>query len=187
MDTTKNMFSNVLCKSRCDGAVTELSYDDVIRVIAPAEADAGQSSGYLLKGQSVLGLSCTNPNCVSGTPPIVLPPPISIGIEMNAEVELASGGKSLLITANGSQILVPILDACVGAGAPAGIGHHAAHHALCTALAAYRDHEQRCEDTDYHVYWITDTPSALSQLQHKWIALPVPCAGCPAQALRVAS
>jgi hypothetical protein len=183
---TKNLFSTVVRKPPRHGVYVELSYDDVIRVVVPSSESATATApatalttapatapGYLLQGQSAIGLSCTNPNCTSGTPPLRASDPISIEIQTTATVEaLASGGQRLLVETAGSQISIPILDAPMEAG-------QAQSTALCTALAAYRRVAALNEHTDFHVYRITDTPSALSQLQCKWIALPVPCRDCP--------
>jgi hypothetical protein len=164
MDTKKKIFSTAQQKNHNDGSLVELAYDDVIRVLPSASSGAASSdSHHLLEGQSVTAFSCTDPKCISGTPPLKAGDPLTIEVQKPTEiiVPMPGGPACLLAGANGSQISIPIFDASIGTG-----------KALCDALTWYRTRVGR--GVAFHVYEITDAPSELSQLQSKHIAIPIP-------------
>jgi hypothetical protein len=164
MDTKKKIFSTAQQKNRSDGSLVELTYDDVIRVLPSQSCSVASSDSYhLLEGQSVIAFSCTDPKCLSGTPPLKAGGPLTIEVQKPTEViaPMRGGPECLVAGSNGSQISIPIFDASIGAD-----------KALCNALSWYRKRVGR--GVAFHVYEITDAPGELSQLQSKHIAIPIP-------------
>lgn len=164
MDTKKKIFSTAQQKIRSDGSLIELAYDDVIRVLPSAGSGVASSDSYhVLEGQSVTAFSCPDPKCISGTPPLKAGGLLAIEVQKpTAIVPTMPGGPACLVAgANGSQISIPIFDASIGTG-----------KTLCDALSWYRTRVGM--GVAFHVYEITDTPSELSQLQSKHIAIPIP-------------
>lgn len=177
MDTIARKFSNVVKRERTDGWL-ELSYDDRIRVAmslgprvaAPAAGSplGEQAAGSLrLQGTGITSLSCPNPNCIRGVPPVEQPPEqIQFWMELNApaEIKAMDDGTSCLITEGTSaRIAIPIFDASIGTEA-----------ALCNELKKYRQRAGMVGCVAFHVYLIAAAPAPLAALQNKRIALAIP-------------
>lgn len=164
MDTKKKIFSTAQQINRGDGSLVELTYDDVIRVLPSSSSSVASSDSYhVLEGQIVTALSCTDPKCISGTPPLRASVPLMIEVQKPTEIiaPMLGGPECLVAGANGSRISIPIFDASIGAD-----------EALGEALSWYRARLGKA--VAFHVFAITDAPTELSQLQSKHIAIPIP-------------
>jgi hypothetical protein len=161
------MFSAVLRKIDRTGALAELSYDGVIRVLPGSIPDPTRTTDYIAL-QGITTFTCTDPKCVSGTPPLRSGVQCSVAVQKPAGVEAESGGATYLyVGANGSRTQIPIFNVSDDT-------------TLWAALKAYRKNARLEESSAFHVYKIMNPPPELRQLQDKWIALPIPCKDCGA-------
>jgi hypothetical protein len=158
MDTDKKIFSTALPTQRGDGSPA-LSYDGMVYVRTNL-GDADLQEGYsLLQARNAIAFDCSNPRCISGTPPLVATASFSIEVQMPFAFAMSGDQQVLLIGATG--VAVPIIDSSFST-----------EQMLCEELSRYRARTGTC--MAFHVYEITGTPPELAQVQHKRIALPVP-------------
>jgi hypothetical protein len=176
MTTIARKFLNVAMTERTDGWL-ELRYDDAIRVVIPVGLQVMPAAGsplgdpapgaIRLQGTGITSLSCTEPDCIKGVPPVRHDPPEQIPFWMDlqaADVQAMDGGSSGLIVGGGAvQIAVPMFDGALGADG-----------ALRDDLKAYRESAAMMGCVAFHVYLITIAPAPLGVLQGKRIALPIP-------------
>jgi hypothetical protein len=171
------IFSSVARNERGDGWL-ELRYDDAIRVVmplrpqiampAPSSLLDDQAADVLrLQGTGITSLSCPNPNCVRGVPPVEQgSDQIQFAMQMQAtaHIEAMDGGPSCLIACGSSaRVAIPIVDASLGTD-----------WALCNEMKKYRQRAQMAHGVAFHVYLIAVAPAPLAALQNKRIALPIP-------------
>ncbi|HEX3764309.1 MAG TPA: hypothetical protein VHW23_36695 [Kofleriaceae bacterium] len=176
MTTIMRKFLNVAMTERTDGWL-ELRYDDAIRAVMPGELQVAMPAGsplgdpasgaIRLQGTGITSLSCTEPDCIKGVPPLQHAPPEQIPFWMElqaADVEVMDGGTScLIVRGSTAQIAVPMFDAALGADGM-----------LCGGLKAYRKSAAMVGCVAFHVYLITTAPDPLAVLRGKRIALPIP-------------
>jgi hypothetical protein len=166
--------------------VSELNYDDVVRVLAPdADTETMEDSYYILDGEVVINLdkrgrpaparySCRSgacldcsgtPNCGTGIPPVVAGPAqrLSICIKQPATIEELpdSAQPYLQVGAEAMAIRIPIFQ-------------DDGRLDRVTALAAYRSEANlNSISLRFHFYRITEAPDELARLRGTLIAVPV--------------
>jgi len=165
MNALKTIFSAVQTEGDPD-SLAELRYDDVVRVrrdSTPGGQPLGGAQRLLVQGGPI-GLTCTEPKCLSGVPPVAPGTPCSIEIQMPMLVTPADGRLVLLAGANNAKIRMPVLDA------------PADDDALCGALSDYRALARMRGCVAFHIYVVLDVLEAneLAGLKGKLIALPIP-------------
>lgn len=174
-------FSSVVTSQRGDGWL-ELRYDDRISVVLAlgpqvASAAAGSplgepAAGVLhLQGTGVASVSCPDPDCIKGIPPLQKQPEPGVfwmALPKAATIAPSDGWPSCLIvpgTGTGASIAIPIFGAGPGTEWRGG-----------DELTKYRQRINQADDpVAFHVYLISVARDSLAALQNKRIALPIPC------------
>jgi len=183
-------FLNVAMTERTDGWL-ELHYDNAIRAVMPdglqtTAPGAGSPLGdpapgvIRLQGTGITALSCQDPNCIKGVPPLQQEPsdqiPFWMELPAGADIEAVAGGDScLIIPGSLAQVAVPMFDASL-----------VSDGALCDELKAYRKRAAMVKCVAFHVYTVTTAPDPLATLQGKRIALAIPSQFVAAAAASVA-
>jgi hypothetical protein len=179
MTAPKNVFFDVKNIPSNDGSV-QVTYGGLIRTVTPAPpagpaSTASKDGTVVLRAQHPVSLFCTNPDCASGTPPLVATPAVAtlpVEICVTAGVPMRRDADCLRLGTAGSEVLVPILDA------PESAGQEQSLKQLCAKLAAHRCLRDMDKHTHFDLLWIVGVPPALASLIHTWIALPRSCNGC---------
>lgn len=154
-----------------------LQYNDELLTLLPLGPDGNPLPGAAPLVQAAFTVECTDPRCVSGTPParVGLPQPggeepvqITQGPDLQPRLLAGADGTSRSLFVLDGSLLTPCADDC---GKRDGKGNKAPCGGLCGELAQRRKADTRF--TKFWVYRVTSATDELSRLQGKLIAVPV--------------
>lgn len=137
-----------------------------------------QSQGAAPSLQGVLAMACSDPKCVSGTTPSIVP----FQLDLSVRITQGSGEQpSLLTIVDGKDTPIPVFDSPLAVpcrddcdsmtGNPA--DDQSPCGGLCVQLARHRVNLNLRKETRFYVYQVTRAAGELASLSNKLIAVPV--------------